>query len=87
MTTCGSLGSVTVSWTVQNDIVKKLVLTGLPASCAGGAVRVTLVDATDASLATAGPVSVTGTSMTLSSLTGSATATSVSRAQLVVVGP
>jgi hypothetical protein len=84
---CGSLSGVGVSWTVTANVVTTVVLTAIPSSCTGGSLSLTLVDATNASLASAGPVTVSGTTQTISSLTGSATSTSVTGAYVSVVGP
>ena len=87
VSSCGTLSGVGVAWTVTNNVVTGVVLTSIPAACAGGALSLTLVGTGNTSLATAGPVTLSGTTLTLSSLTGSATATSVTGAQLSVVGP
>lgn len=87
VSSCGSLSGVGISWTVTANVVTSVVLTGVPAACVGGALSLTLVDASNASLASAGPVTVTGTAQTLGSLTGPGTATSVVGAYVSVVGP
>lgn len=84
---CGSLSGVGVAWTVTADTVTSLVVTSIPTTCVGGTLSLTLVDATNASLASAGPVTLTGTTQTISSLTAAATATSVAGAYMSVVGP
>lgn len=84
---CGSLSGVGVTWTVTANVVTTVVLTSIPSSCIGGSLSLTLVDATNTSLASAGPVTLTATTQTLTSLTGAATATSVSGGYLSVVGP
>jgi hypothetical protein len=84
---CGSLSGVGVSWTSTNNAVTSVVLTSIPAACVGAAVSLTLVGTGNGSLASAGPVTITGTAQTLSSLTGSATALSVVGAYVSVVGP
>lgn len=87
VSSCGSLSGVNAAWTVTANVVTSVVLTSIPVACAGGALSLTLVGTGNTSLATAGPVTVTGTTLTLSSLTGSATATSVTGAYFSVVGP
>jgi hypothetical protein len=84
---CGSLSGVGIAWTVTADTVTTVVLTAIPAACVGGSLSLTLIDATNAPLGTAGPVTVTGTTQTFTSLTGAATATSVAGAYVSVVGP
>jgi hypothetical protein len=84
---CGTLSGITVTWTSQANVVKKVVLSAIPTACNGGTLSLTLVDASNASLGTAGPVTVNATSMTLSTITGSPTATSITGAQVAVVGP
>ncbi|MDQ1699090.1 MAG: hypothetical protein QOG34_953 [Frankiaceae bacterium] len=84
---CGSLSGMGVSWTSRADTVTSVSLTSIPASCAGGQLSLTLVGAGNAALASAGPVSISSTSQTLSSFTGSAGATSVVGAYISVVGP
>lgn len=84
---CGSLSGVGISWTVTVNVVTSVVLTSIPSACVGGSLSLTLIDATNASLASIGPITLTGVTQTFSSLTGSATATSVSGAYLSVVGP
>jgi hypothetical protein len=84
---CGSLAGIGVAWTATANVVSSVSLTSIPAACAGGRLSLTLVGTGNASLASAGPVNVAGTSLTLGSLTGSATATSVTAAYVSVVGP
>lgn len=84
---CGTLSGVGIAWTVTANVVTSLVLTSIPSACVGGSLSLTLVDASNASLASAGPIAVTGATQTLSSLSGSATATSVTGAYVSVIGP
>lgn len=84
---CGSLSGIAVGWTVTSNAVTNMTLTSIPAACAGGKLSLTLVGTGNSSLATAGPVTVPGTTLTLSSLTGSAAALSVVGAYVSVVGP
>jgi hypothetical protein len=87
ITACGSLSAVRVSWTVTANVVTTVVLSSIPAACASGSLSLTLVDVANATLATAGPVTVTGSTQTISALTGSATSASVAGAYISVVGP
>jgi hypothetical protein len=87
VSSCGDLSQVGVSWTVTAGVVSALSLTAVPAACVGGTLAVTLVGTGGAALGSAGPVSVTGTSQTIGSVAGSATATSVVSASVSVVGP
>jgi len=84
---CGDLSGVSVSWTSQANVVTKLVLGSIPAACNGGSLSLTLIAADNSVLGTAGPVTVNATTMTLSSITGTRTTTSVTAAHVVVVGP
>ena len=84
---CGALSGISVSWTSQANVVTKVVLGSIPAACNGGSLFLTLVAADNSVLGTAGPVTVNATTATLSSITGTRTATSVSAVHIVVVGP
>ena len=84
---CGSLSGVTVSWTVTANVVTSVTLASIPSSCVDATLSLTLVGIGSTPLATAGPVTIAGTSVTVSPLTGSATSTSVLGAYLSVVGP
>jgi hypothetical protein len=84
---CGALAGIGVAWTSTNDIVTSVVLTAIPAACAGGKLSLTLTGSGNASLGSGGPVTVTGTTLTLSALTGTAVATSVTGAHVSIVGP
>lgn len=84
---CGTLSGIGVSWTSTANVVTAVVLTSIPVACTGATLSVTLVGAGSASLASIGPVTITGTSQTFSTLTGSATATSVTGAYVSAVGP
>ena len=87
VSSCGTLSGVGVSWTSTGDVVSSVVLTGIPAGCAGGRLSLTLAGTGNASLASAGPATIAGTTLTLSSITGTAVATSVLGAYISVVGP
>lgn len=83
---CGSLASTTLAWTSTANVVTEVRLAGIPAGCTGGSLQLTLAGSAGTSLATAGPVAVSGTSLTLTP-TLTATSTSVVSAHLVVSGP
>lgn len=87
VSSCGDLTGVGVSWTVTAGVVTALSLTAVPVACVGGSLSATLVGTGGAALGSAGPVTVTGTSQTIGSVSGSATATAVASASLSVVGP
>ena len=87
VSSCGTLSGIGVAWTVTANVVTSVVLTSIPTACVGGALSLTLVDASNASLSSAGPITVTGATQTLSSLTGLGTATSVVGGYVSVVGP
>jgi hypothetical protein len=87
VSSCGSLSGITMSWTVVDDVVTTIVLGSIPSTCNGGSLSLTLVGSGNASLGTAGPVTVGGTSQTLTSITGSPSALAVTGAYLSVVGP
>lgn len=84
---CGSLSGITLTWAVADGIVASVALGSIPAACTGGSLSLTLADSSGTSLASAGPVTLTGTSQTLGSLTGSADATAVAGAYVSVTGP
>jgi len=87
VSSCGTLSGITVSWTVVDDVVTTIVLGSIPAGCNGGSLSLTLANSSNTSLGTAGPVTITGTSQTLSTITGSPSALAVARAYVSVVGP
>ena len=87
VSSCGSLSGMTISWTVVDDVVKTVVLGSIPAACSGGSLSLTLVGAGSSSLASAGPVTISGTSQTISSLSGTPSALAVTGSYVSVVGP
>jgi hypothetical protein len=87
VSSCGALSGIGVSWTSTANVVTAVVLSSIPAACTGATLSVTLVGSGSASLASIGPVTVTGTTQTFSTLSGSATATSVTGAYVSAVGP
>jgi hypothetical protein len=86
VSSCGSLSAMTISWTVTANVVTSIALGSIPSACNGGSLSMTLVDASNASLGAVDPVTISGTSMTLTP-TGSPTATSVATSYVSVVGP
>jgi hypothetical protein len=87
VSSCGSLSSMTISWTVVDGIVTSIALGSIPAACNAGTLSLTLVNSSNTSLGTAGPVTITGTSQTLSAIASSPDATAVATSYLSVVGP
>lgn len=87
VTPCGSLGGIGVAWTSTDNVVTSLALSAVPASCAGGVLSVTLAGVGGVALGTAGPLTVSGTSMTLSSVSGAPVATAVRSVHVSVSGP
>ena len=87
VSSCGSLSGMGLSWTSTANVVTTIVLTAIPAGCVGGSLSLTLVGTGNTSLGTVGPVALTGTSQTFSTITGSPTATSVIGSYVSVVGP
>ena len=83
---CGTLSGVSVSWSSRSGVVMDVVLGALPSTCTGGTLSVTFAAADNSSLGTAGPAVLTGTSISLG-VSGSPTASAVSRLQVSVVGP
>ena len=87
VSSCGTLSGITISWTVVDDVVTTIVLGSIPSACNGGSLRLTLAGSGGASLGSVGPVTLSGTSQTLTSVTGSPSALAVTAAYLSVVGP
>jgi len=87
VSSCGSLSGIGISWTSTANVVTTVVLSSIPAACNTGTLSLTLVDSAGTALATIAPTAVTGATQTFTSFTGSATATSVTGAQVSVVGP
>ena len=87
VSSCGALSGIGVSWTSTGGVVTALTLTSVPAACTGGALSVTLVGPGGSALGSAGPVTVTGSAMSLPAVTGSPTASAVLGVQLSVTGP
>src|SRR5438067_13896956 len=77
---CGSLSGLGIAWWSTANVVTSVVLSSIPSACVGGLLSLTLVNSSNASLAGVASVTLTGTTQTLSSLTGSAVSTSVTKA-------
>ena len=86
VSSCGSLSGMTISWTVVDDVVTSIALGSIPSACNGGSLSLTLVNSSNGSIGSAGPVTITGTSQTLTP-TGSPSALAVSTSYVSVVGP
>lgn len=86
VTTCGSLAGISISWTVTANVVTSIALASIPSGCVGGSLSLTLVDASNSSLSSVGPVTISATSQTVTP-SGSPTATSVANAYASVVAP
>ena len=86
VSSCGSLSGLTISWTVVDDVVTSIALGSIPSACNGGSLSLTLVNASNGAIGSAGPVTITGTSQTVSP-TGSPSALAVSTSYVSVVGP
>lgn len=86
VTSCGTLSGISISWTVTANVVTSIALASIPSGCVGGSLSLTLVDASNASLSTIGPVTISATSQTVTP-SGTPTATSVANAYASVVGP
>jgi hypothetical protein len=86
VTSCGSLSGMSISWTVTANVVTSIALASIPSACNGASLSLTLVDASNASLGSVGPVTVSGTSMSLTP-SGTPTATSVANSYVSMVGP
>jgi hypothetical protein len=83
---CGSLSGMTISWTVVDDVVTSIVLGSIPDACTGGSLSLTLVNSSNAAVGSVGPVTITGTSQTVT-VTGNASALAVATSYVSVVGP
>ena len=86
VSSCGTLGGVTVSWTNRGGVVTQVTLGSIPSACIGGTLSLTFAAANNSSLATAGPVTVSATSMALV-VSGSPTASSITQTYVGVTGP
>lgn len=86
VSSCGALSGVTVSWTSRSGVITQVVLGSIPSACIGGTLSLTFASAGNTALGTAGPITVTGTSMTVA-VSGSPTASLISQALVAVAGP
>lgn len=87
VSSCGSLSGLSISWTSTANVVTSVVLASIPSACVGATLSLTLIGTGNAVLASAGPVTLTATTQTLSSLSGAPAPTSVTGAYVSVVGP
>jgi hypothetical protein len=87
VSTCGALSGIDVEWTSTDNVVTTIRLSAIPAACVGGKLSLTLIGAGNASLGSVAATTITTTSMTLTTITGSPTSTSVTGAHVSVVGP
>jgi hypothetical protein len=86
VSSCGSLSSMTMSWTVVEDVVTSIALGSIPAACNGGTLSLTLVNSSNTAIGSVAPVTITGTSQTVT-VTGNTSALAVARSYVSVVGP
>ena len=84
---CGVLSGATVSYLTTNGAVTRVTVSGLPAACNGALVSLSLVNGAGTNLGSGGPVSVSGGSATVGSLTANPTSASVTSVQLLAIGP
>jgi phage tail protein X len=85
VTACGDLTAASPRYTVTAGTITGLTLTDLPAGCVDSQLSATLTT-NGIAAASAGPVTVTATSVTFPSLTATPTAGSVTDVRLVAVG-
>lgn len=86
VSSCGSLSGISQTWTMVDGVITSIALSSIPAGCNGGTLSLTLVNSSNTSVGSVGPVTVTGTSQTLTP-TGSPDATTVSTSYISVTGP
>lgn len=86
VSSCGSLSAMTISWTVVDDVVTTVSLGSIPAACNGGSLSLTFVNSSNTAIGTIGPVTVSGSSQTLTP-SGSPSALAVATSYVSVVGP
>ena len=65
ITACDTDG-LTVTYTTSAGNVTSVAVSGIAVACNGGTLRVTVVDSSRTSVASGGPVTVSGTSQTVS---------------------
>lgn len=83
---CGSLSGMSITWTVVDDVIQSISLASIPAGCNGGSLSLTLANSSNTSIGSAGPVTISGTTQTLTP-TGSPSALAVATAYASVTGP
>jgi len=86
VSSCGTLSGITVSWTIRSGVVTQVVLGSIPSACIGSTVSLTFAASSQSSIGTAGPATVSATSMTMA-VSGAPTATAITDTYVAVVGP
>lgn len=86
VTSCGTLSSAAVNYAVQAGAIQGLTISGLPATCNGGALTATLSqNGTDGGHG--GPVTVSSGTAAIATLSGNPTTSSVTDVRIVIQGP
>ncbi len=83
---CGNLSLVRPSYDLVSGAVTSVTLDGLPASCVGARLRIALVSASGAALATGGPVTSTGSTVVVTTLSAAPAAADVVTVHVSAVG-
>jgi len=86
VSSCGSLSGITMTYTVVDDVVTSISLASIPAGCNGGSLSLTLVNSSNTAIGSVSPVTVSGTSQTVT-VTGSTSALAIATSYVSVVGP
>ena len=82
---CDSDG-VGVTYTTSSGTVQSITVTGVAAGCAGGSLRATLANSSGANIGAGGPITVAGTSVTVS-LSPQPSSATVASAHVSITGP
>ena len=86
VTACGTLSSVVVNYAVTAGKITGVLLTSIPAGCAGGKLSMTLSQSgTD--VGHAGPTTIAGTSLAMVPSVLTTSATAPTEVRIAVVGP
>jgi hypothetical protein len=85
VTSCGTLSSGVVTYVLTSRNVTGVVVSGLPASCDGGSLWVTLTVGTTAA-AQAGPLPISGGTATATTLSANPAASTITDAYLAASG-
>jgi hypothetical protein len=86
VSSCGALSGISVTWTSTNGVVTQIVLGSIPAGCNGGTLNLTLAGAANAQIGSAS-APVAGTSLTLTTISGSPATASVTAVYVSVTAP